>query len=769
MHFLKKSNTDNIEKKYREQINERRYDTVIIKNSSTNQFDCCYELHNDFVTKSFLDAINSATNNELHALLEKYGNNFRQKPTDSAIANNIYLIQTPLQLAIINKKIQAVKIILKYLEYSLTTDQINYVAMVTELCYDIADTAILTEILKCKGANPNKIGGTKLQVPLYYAILNKCLASIDILLATEIDFDITKFNSGLSAIEFCILNRYPDEIVSKLLNHKNIVLSKSDLDVIFVSASPTVITQVLTSDIKSSVVDFDFNQTYNSLINRQDIGIDILMLMQQFVDDDYFNIHLNNLLTDAITKSNVNAVEYLLQKTSIDLTIIDSYGKNALTTALLSASDEIVKLLLNHININCSVDNKIKIINQRTSSYQTPILIISEKNNTDLFKLFYKLFQTEINFDSKIGYKLLYDTIKNSNSEIFDLAIKHFPINTTDSGGMTLAMHAVRLNKLPFVKKLITDINFNINITDVLGRNILIYLLEHKYNINESDYNFDSNSIKITDGVQSHQSYHCVNSLTPIPTLELRAGFDSDCYAAAAPKKSVDMSDRLMGFDLGIPAGFSSFLGTPIASTDNAFDINFYSALTDNKKNETAGLIQFVLNKKVNCNLSDSIDNNPLIYTIKNLDYEMFSVITKSESFDPNFKLADGKTYAMFLINKISASYNAQYIIYLLDLLQLPKFNINATDYLNNTLLMYVCRLEKLNLLQHIIQCKNIDLEATNYQGETSLMITLKFNPKINWSKVKTLITHGAVFEFNELKTELTTENFFIFENIIRG
>ena len=487
---------------------------IEIKTRNYNTDSCTYtnlfksdSLNNPIIFNKFSTAINSASDeekarnvpfsnptgknrvfsspdtikNSLYALLDKYGNSFAKSDVD--VESNIldyYTITTPLQLAIVNKKIIAVKIILNYLAYDLTNADINYLAIATEVSTNPADTEIMKELLLCKGSDPNVRGGTQSQLPLYYAIINKNLESIDLLLHAGINFELC-LDNNLTFIEFCIYNKYPDIITLSLLKNQNMILYEADLKAIFKFGSSDIIKSVLSAGIISLEINYDLNKLFTELTNRPDIDIQILVLMQNLIDSDQFNQHFNTILNTAITNSDIGTVQYLLQNNYVDLTISDVSGHSALTTALLVGSNEINHMIAYYINTNCTPDIKTKIINHKTSSDQTPLLIIAEKDNTDLFKLFHKLFESDLELDPKSNFKILYYAIKNSNSEIFDIVIKLIDINDVDSSGMTLAMHAINLKKIDIAKKIINLEKFNVHVADALGRNILTYLLEHKY------------------------------------------------------------------------------------------------------------------------------------------------------------------------------------------------------------------------------------------------------------------------------------------------
>ena len=415
---------------------------------------------NPIIFNKFSNAINSAIdhikNNNLYVLLDSYGNSFA-KPDEFTTA-------TPLQLAIINKKLIAVKIILNYLNYDLSTTDINYLAIATE----ISDTSIMKELLLCKGTDPNVRGGTQSQLPLYYAIVNKNLDAMDLLLDAGIKFELV-LNNDLSFIEFCINNRYPDIIILKLLSNPGMILFESDLEAIFKFGGPEIVKSVLVSDIKFP--ECDLNKLFSMLSKRVDIDIRILVLMKDMIDSDQFDTYFLTVLLDAITNSNTDTIQYLLQNNYVDLAMISESGNNAITTAILFASDEINYMLAQHIHTNCTPNKKAKIVNHVTPSHQTPMLIISDKNNTSLFKLFYELFKDELEFDPELTFKILFHAIKNSNAEIFDICIGLINPNKTDVSGMTLAMHAVNLKKLDLAKKMINHIEFDINTLDALGKN----------------------------------------------------------------------------------------------------------------------------------------------------------------------------------------------------------------------------------------------------------------------------------------------------------
>ncbi len=422
----------------------------------------------------------------------------------------------------------------------------------------------------------------------------------------------------------------------------------------------------------------------------------------------------------------------------LNISLHNIFHQTALILSLTVGSTDINKLIISHIRSNYDIRERIELINYKTFTDQTPIMIITENNQTELFKLFYRLFHKEISLGSQMMLKILCCAIKNSNTDIFDLVIANFPINTTDSDGMTVAMCAVDCSKLSVAKKIICRSDFDVNIIDESGKNILIHLLKNKY-----EYKFSqSQSENITIKSDDVMGIYC-NKINFAPWTPSHC-FGNDPIASPSTE-------------------FNFNIGTPIFNTDikENIDINL--------------LIQYVISKKINCNLSDVDGKTPLIHAIDNSDSELFALITKSECFDPNYQSVEGKTYAMILVDKIySSNHTETYSTFLFDLIKNDKLDINMTDYLNNTLLMYVCKLDNVNILKNILKIKNISTDTKNYRDESALTILLNLSDSesehnsIDWLKIKILLEYGANSGFVGVRSKLSAENLLILRNISR-
>jgi len=831
-------------------------------------------LQNNPVTKLFIGAINSPIHKDLSNLLEGYGHTFicdlvgfqskdLVNPTDSQA---LCLLTTPLRLAIHCGKMSAVKFILTSLNYDLTSDS-SILAMATELSREEESTvdykecsrsfsdaglesvrtnknegvpglSILLELLKCKNINPNGVGGTHTQSPIYYAINNKNTNTINILLDLDIDF-AQKLPVGISLLEFCIFNKYPNTFIKKILSHKNFSLSKSDIDSVCKFGSVKILNDVMSTGKITKIPEFDYGKLFENLLSRYDVGTETLELTKQAIGVERFNSHLKTILISAIKSFNLTTVEYVLTNIKGDtLGLDDNLGRNALLSVLTtsngqaimptyglghttSSPDEITKMIMHYINDNLSSVDKIHIINQQTLSQKSPIMLIVEKGDLQLLKFFHQMFRSVIEIGAADAFKMVLDTIKSSNLEMFELLLDYVPVTHVDSCSMSICMHALRLGRIEFARKIISNPKFDVTQTDALGRNILSYMLEHKYGKTEADFILNPVSTQPsrkaipedTDDWFSTQP-QMSNQLSgqnymSIPNVQSMPKYSMSSYGASLgalattgtsknsthdirgdvhnPKTIVspwmnstiepDTNIRSLGVDEGLSMMSSSICGISGGSDSTSmyasFDATRFRPVDLPSFRESTNimtLIQDVLAKGVEPNMFDACEHTPLIYTIDNLDYETFSLLLKTPSFDPNFKLSDGRTYCMYIIDKMTKNYNNQHMIYFLDLLKHPKLDINAVDYVHNTLLMYVCQFNRINLLPHLLKIASINLEAKNYKRETALMIVLKSTPPINWNKVKSLVTSGADYEFYKLRSStFSPEDFFIFENIIRS
>ena len=668
---------------------------------------------------------------------------------------------TLLKVATSQSNVDAVKVILKLISYTLNDIDLNILTYVCEQPnYNTDSEIIINELLKCSNIDVNKIGGYQKETPLYYVILHDNNMNIIKLLLTADKINVnSKTNTGQSLLHYAITNRR-DNAAMMLLDNKSIVFGKEDLDCIFGGSSKTIINYLL--NVKKFKVPND--EYFIQLIKRNDIPIE---LCKCYNNINFQDIHGKTALMYATEMNYIDKVEFLLTNPNIDLSVVDNSNMNSLLFATTNKNYVCVKSLLEHEKINK------EIVNQKNESWETSLIIAIKNNDNATFKSLYKSQLCDLNIVDTYHNSALYYCIDNNNTEMFNCLCNdiNVDVNSRDLTGNTPIYRAIDKSAYDMIYKLFASNRLDFAIVNNYNQNVLAYILDKKYN----GRSIDDTKLSSPD-CGAYASYpNCYNL-----TVENK-------YSALVNER---MSDSMMTRGNLI----SSLMGNKIDSSD-----------MDDK------LIKFLIKKQVELNDFDVYDKSIFTQVIDHQDKLIFNALLRSEKLDINAQNNQGETYLIYLFKKIDGSetssqtnYNpinkvsdwhmssiqpeinfsqemtgsyfkpteselsksiikprpmsipkfnktptitkldskqTTYLTFFMQLLEHPNVNINATDYTNSTLLSYVVGYNNMNLLSKVLKHKDIDVNVQDNDGVTPFIKTISRNL---WNNAKLLLSCGC-------------------------
>lgn len=662
---------------------------------------------------------------------------------------------TPLKIAILCNDLNAVTKITNVSKFDN-----GVIAFACENNFNNSPNVDIIDLLINTNFDVNMPGGSLNEIPLYYAMANDHDLTIANMLLSNDNINLNlPFNNWKSILQF-ILFQKKYNVLSLFLSNKNLEISKSDLDVLLKDCPIEVVSILLTSLLQtnfSQLVDenqlINFSDYYIKLINRFDISSEILSLLTPHIDINYCDIFGKTPLMYCIESEDVCKLSHVLGHSSIDLTLTDSYGMNALMYAIQKKNYMYIKLLLQKITDD---DKRKLIVNQCNKIQETPLLMASKKNDIQLFKAIYESNVADVNCIDTFGYSPLYYSIKLNNDEIFELLIhdNNININIQDLDGLTPLMHLISERNTTGLYKLLKLDSLDVNLTNNDGKNILDFILQKKYN--------------------------------------------------DTPKEIMDKG-KDFGMDMSRVASFPEcFISSLIIKPESMTSLN------DNQNN----LINILIQKGTNLNNFDNNDKSLLMYVIDNNDKETFNLLIGSENLDLNAQNSNGQTYLMYLFDlintpssfsqcrssvytssiptsrfddmmisdnsvidkpssrstKITSTDTNNNVTYFIQLLNHPKTNINATNYLDNTILSLVSATQNINLLTRIVNHKDIDINTQNYMKKTAFMAALLNHL---WNNVKLLLLNGANPDIKDNLSKtgyqyLDHKNLFIYNKILK-
>lgn len=632
---------------------------------------------------------------------------------------------TLLKIAVMNSNIDALKMILVHMSYTLNNNDIDILSYACANSDYTSDTEIvISELLKCSNIDGNKSGGYQREIPLYY-VINKdnTLNIINLLLASGKVNVNSLLNTGRTLLHYAISNR-KYKVATRLIESDDIILNRNDLDLIFELGTIEVMNHLINVK-KYKIIDDEY---FLTLIKRNDIPIE---LCSCYTNINYQDITGKSALMYAAEMSDINKLNFLLSNPNIDLSLLDNNNVNALLFAIMNRNYVCVKMLVNHIK------NSQAIINQKNEFLETPLIIAVKNHENSIFKLLYDTHLCDINIIDTERHSALYYAIENANMEIFDWLYSDpaIDIGISDLEGNTSLFHAVKKSNTNMIYKLLSLNSLNLNAINNCNQNILNYVLYKKYYETK-------NTIPLSGGgSDEYASYpDCYNALMS----EKSYGISMNEITS----KAIDNDNKLVTFLIKKNIELNSF---------DVYDKSILMHVIDNKDKLVFNALLSSQNLDVNAQNDEG--ETYLMYLFKKIDKTQNNINKMNNSDDTHgYFIPQGysKSLSSSLmqpmmnsiksplgIDKSSKLDNDQnaFLIFFMQLLDHPKMNINACDYTNATLLSYVADYTHINLLSKILKCKDINVNIQNNIGITPLMTLINKN---SWNNAKLLISCGA-------------------------
>ena len=674
---------------------------------------------------------------------------------------------TFLKTAVSCLNVDATKMILAMTSYVLRENDLNILVHACEQMNYNSDTEIIiSELLRCLNIDVNKSGGYQKEIPLYYAINADINMNIVKLLLSSNKINVNlPINTGQSLIHYAITNRR-DKATLLLIDNKDIIFSKEDLDCIFGGGSIEVINHLL--NIKKFKITND--EHFIQMIKRNGIPLE---LCKSYTNINYQDVHGKTALMYAAEMNNIEKLEFLLSNLSIDLSVVDNNNMNALLLATTNKNYICVKLILEHNKISK------EIVNQKNESCETSLIIATKNNDNAVFKILYKSQLCDINGVDAEYHTSLYHAIDNNNLEMFNCLCENpnVDVNIQDFEGNTVIYKAVEKSKYDMIYKLLACNRLDLNIVNNYNQNILSYVLHKKYHGRDETFSVP----KQMDG-----------EFAAFP----------GCYESSTDNKYMALVNDRSSLDNQMSSG--SFISTLTGNTKSA--------------NMDEKLIKYLIKKDIELNNFDVYDKSILTQVIDQKDKVIFNALLQSNNLNVNAQNNQGETYLIYLfkkidqndsssglttrsaINKVSDNWMNEpihiaseykmssiqpeinfskettgsffkpmngptcrpvpknpiklptkldsnqtiFLTLFMQLLSHSKININATDYTNSTLLSYVVEYNNVNLLSKVLKHKEIDVNVQDDNGVTPFMRTIS---RQLWDNAKLLLQNNANME----------------------
>lgn len=640
---------------------------------------------------------------------------------------------TPIKIAIANNKYDAVKVILQHLNYKV--DETGLFALACEYCTDETGLKIIKELTKCPDFDINKKGGSVNEIPLYYLIRNNQKDAVVYLLSFDnIDLNC-QIKNKQSLLQYAVTNGKVS-MLELLSGHKGIQLTPENVETILNSSNNTMIEKVLVNnklDLQNTEKLYEY---YFRLVKNTLIKPEILKYFENHVDINYKDNSGNTPLFYVINNNDDSKLNYFLSHQKIDLTITNADGFSTLLSSIIKNNSDIVRKLFEHIK-NYSDEVKKKLADEVTELNESLLIVSAKNNNHDVFRQIHSTLKPNINYSDFNGYTALYYAIIKSNRNIFQLLINNpeIDVNKQDSNGISLLMHAQNNNN-DFVYQLLNHKNIDINLQDYKGHNIFGTILFNKYQGKQSGKPQYITSEWFESSIQP--------DFSSVKLFDIQGQGNDQVDIRFKPSTS-NTTRSVSGFSSDLLTSYSECpKPVPVVSNDN------------NK------LISLLLKKNIDVNTYDIYNKTPFMYVIENKDQNVFTLLTKYESLDLNFKYNDGRTYLMMLFDKlVETKCDNTYLTLFLQLLNHTKANVNDTDYLGNTLLSIVSGNRDVFILNHLLKIKDIDVDKQNYKQESALLNAVRNEL---WNNVKLLLSHGVT---QTIKEQLSPEVTYKYNNLV--
>lgn len=592
-------------------------------------------------------------------------------------------------------------------------------------------------------------------------------------------------NNSHTLLQYVIFNKYIDVLVM-LLSHKNIIVTQHNMDFIIANYCGYDINKIFSSlPLFKNKINVD--ECFTKMVNNNNISVDVLKSLINEVNINYKDKMGNTPLLYAIKNNDIDKVSFIVSQPNINIMVNNLHGQNAFMMVIEQSNYEHLAILIDQFKTHELFK---VIINQSNKNNETPILLATKNNHTELFKIIYD-HGVNLNCVDINGNSLLHYAIKNNNNEIFELLVNDVTINVNiqDYDGMTPLMLCINNNDADKIYRLLNCEKLDLNVVNNLGQNVIDIVIKQKYS-----------TIKINKPIELFGSNHYKDGFAHL----------DECYEMLATGNNNNTNNTCDHDDL-----IKLFIQKNINL--NNFDINNKSILTYVIDNDDCDLFNVLLNcELLDVNARDSVGNTYLMYLFNLMNKK--NVVVKPQrrivsdtwlespikceplikgrdlrigvagyekpqtefgDFDtikfnsskleaPNF-MDDGITKMDinpindFVSNAIIND-NKHYLTFFTQLLNHPKININTQNYLNQTILSMIVITTDSNLLMRVIKCKNIDLNIMDHNGDTPFMLAIK--NKL-WTNVKMLLMNGANIHNGDIM--LDGNDLFIYETLVKS
>ena len=430
----------------------------------------------------------------------------------------------------------------------------------------------------------------------------------------------------------------------------------------------------------------------------------IKMLIQNGADIQASSSNGSTVLHFASCDSNQEVVEFLLKSNKISVNATDNLNRTPLMHACFDGGrlDNIKMLIQNGADIQASNSNGLTVIHfaSRNSNQEVvEFLLKSDKisvnaaDNLNRTPLMYAccdggrldnikiLIQNgaDIQARDNNGSTVLHFASASSNQEVVEFLLKlnKISVNATNHFNQTPLMHAcIDGGRLDNIKMLLKN-GANIQARDYYGSTVLhIASRNSKQEVVEFLLKLNEISVNATDNL----------NLTPLMDACLNSGH-------------LDNIKILIQNGADIQA----------SSSNGSTVLHFASALSNQE------VVEFLLkSNEISVNATDNFNQTPLMYACYDggrLDNIKMLI---QNGADTQASCSNGSTVLHFA----SASSNQEVVEFLLNL---NEISVNATDYLNQTPLMYACmaggRLDNIKMFRQ----NGADIQASSSNGSTVL------------------------------------------------
>jgi len=228
---------------------------------------------------------------------------------------------------------------------------------------------------------------------------------------------------------------------------------------------------------------FQLDRTKRKILSLA-IHYDNLPMIRDIIDSNYLDINYMDeiyppILVESISKfgihRNLELINYLIEKETINVNLQDYNGYTALILATSINNIEIVKLLLQREDIA---------VNSETFDDNTALMFAIKNNNIEIVKLLLKREDIAVNLQTSNGYTALMVAIEIVNNiAIVKLLLlrEDLNLNLKNANGYTALMIAIEDNNIEKVKLLLKREDIDLNLKNDNGYTALMLAKNKNY------------------------------------------------------------------------------------------------------------------------------------------------------------------------------------------------------------------------------------------------------------------------------------------------